>query len=102
MPELCEVKAVIATVANPTSKRDGGIVAEGWYKRDGDVLTMTDRDGIPLRDDNTGERVTVRLSPGEDEKMVARKLTMKRYRAARGDDLGDFNRRIDYGPSRVV
>ncbi len=97
---MSDVKGVIAVVSNPTDKRDGEIVTEGFYTRDGDVITMTDRDGVPRRDDNTGERVTVRLLPTDNEKTVAKRMTIRLYRAERGDEMAGFNRRIDY-PSRV-
>jgi hypothetical protein len=91
------VKAVISVVSNPVGKNDGGEICEGWYTRDGDVITMTDRDGVPLRDDNTGERVTVRLLPSDNEKTIARRTTLRRYRAERGDETSSaFNRPIRY------
>jgi hypothetical protein len=96
-------KAVIVIVANPISKDDRGIVAEGFYTRDGDTLTMTDRDGVPLRDDNNGERITVRLLPNDNEKSVAKRTTLRLYRAERGDETSSaFNRRIDYGRSGIA
>jgi hypothetical protein len=93
-------KAVIVIVANPTGKDDRGIVAEGFYTRDGDTLTMTDRDGVPLRDDNNGERITHRLGAGENHVTIAKRTTLRLHRAERGDETSSaFNRRIDY-PSR--
>jgi hypothetical protein len=100
---MSDVKAVIAIVSNPVGKNDGGEICEGFYTRDGDTLTMTDRDGIPLRDDNTGERITVRLLPSDNEKTVARRATLRRYRAERGDETSSaFNRRISYGHSGLA
>jgi hypothetical protein len=63
---------------------------EGFYTRDGDTLTMTDRDGVPLRDDNNGERITVRLLPTDNEKTVAKRTTLRLHRAERGDDVANF------------
>lgn len=100
MPDSLEVKSVVAVVSNPIGKEDTGICAEGFYTRDGDTLTMTDRDGRPLRDDNNGERITVRLLPNDNEKSVAKRTTLRLYRAERGDETSSaFTRRIDY-PSR--
>jgi hypothetical protein len=62
MPESRDIRAVVAVVSNPIGKGDTGEVVEGFYTRDGDTLTMTDREGNPLRDDNNGERITVRLT----------------------------------------
>jgi hypothetical protein len=60
---------------------------------------MTDRDGVPLRDENNGQRIAMRLLPGENEKAAAKRLTLKVHRAANRDEMGSFHRRIDY-PSR--
>jgi len=95
-------KAVIVIVSNPVGKKDAGIVAEGFYTRDGDLLTMTDRDGNPIRDDNTGERVTVRLQPGQDEKAEAKRATLRLHRAGRDEVSAAFNRRIEYGRSGLA
>jgi hypothetical protein len=103
MPDSRDVKAVVAVVSNPIGKGDAGIVTEGFYTLDGDTLTMTDRDGIPLRDDNNGERITVRLLPTDNEKTVAKRTTLRLHRAERGDETSSaFNRRIDYGRSGLA
>jgi hypothetical protein len=60
---------------------------------------MTDRDGVPLRDENNGARITQRLAPGESDKAVAKRLTLRVYRAANGDPMSGFHKRIEY-PSR--
>ena len=97
--ESSDIKGVVVIVSNPTSKNDGGEVAEGWYTLDGDLLTMTDRDGVPLRDDNSGARITHRLANGESDKAVAKRLTLRRYREENRDGMSAFHRRIEY-PSR--
>jgi hypothetical protein len=95
-----EIKAVIAVVSNPAGKGDGGIVTEGWYTRDGDTITLTDIHGDPLRNEDTGARYTQRLEPGENEKVIAARLVLRRYRAQRGDAMASFHsRRLEY-PSR--
>jgi hypothetical protein len=99
MPESREIKAVIAVVVNPTGKDDPGQCAEGWYFVENGTLTLTDRDGIPLRDENNGQRITVRLLPGESEKTVAKRMTLRQHRAANRDEMAGFHRSIRY-PSR--
>jgi hypothetical protein len=90
-------KAVIVIVANPHGADKVGEVAEGFYLRDGDTITMTDRHGTPLRDEDTGGRITHRLAPDENEKTVAKRLTLRLYRAENREDVAGFGRRIDYG-----
>jgi len=89
---------VLAITANPTGNGDRGSCEEGFYFVDGDVLTMCDSTGHPLRDSNTGERVTHKLAPGENPVAVAKRITLRLWRAAtaRSDDLGDFNRPLHY------
>jgi hypothetical protein len=93
-------KAVIVIVSNPVGKDDTGIVAEGFYTRDGDQITMTDKDGLPLRSEDTGARFTVRLEPGQDEKAEAKRLTLRLHRAANADAMSDFHSRPLRYPDR--
>jgi hypothetical protein len=90
-----EVRQVTVITANPTRSDDVGSCAEGFYTIDGDTITMCDSEGVPLRDSNNGERVTARLS-GEPEKVIAKRLTLKRHRAENGDDANGFGKVIHY------
>lgn len=91
------IKSAVAIVSNPVNAKDTGEVAQGNYTLENGVLTMTDADGVPLRDENTGGRIEMRLLPGESETVAARRLTLKIHRAANGDQLAGFHKRIDYG-----
>ena len=51
---MSEIKSVIVTTAKPTGPDDLGRCEEGFYTVANGILTMCDRDGVPLRDDNTG------------------------------------------------
>jgi hypothetical protein len=59
-----------------------------------DLLTMTDSDGVPLRNANTGDRNTARLLAGEDARRVASRLTLAHWRQQRG--VPGFDRPIRY------
>jgi hypothetical protein len=102
MPESSEIKSVVVIVANPIRKGDLGEVAEGHYLVENGIITMTNADGIPLRDDNTGRRITHTLERGEDAKGVAKRLVLRQYRTQHRDEMSGFHRRIDYGPSSVA
>jgi hypothetical protein len=56
--------------------------------RDGDVVVMCNELGEP-----TGK--SRRLGPGDDERVIASRLTLEAHRAASGGP-GSFNRRLDY------
>jgi hypothetical protein len=79
---MSEIKPVIAIVANPSRPGDLGQCAEGHYVVANGILTMTDADGKPLRDDNTGRRVELKLLPGDDERAMAKRLTLKQVISA--------------------
>jgi hypothetical protein len=88
---MSEVHCVYATVSNPSSAADPGRVTEGFYTVADGVVTMTNPEGVPIRDIE-GDRITHKLADGENAKAVASRLTMKIFRAVRGDDVGGFNR----------
>jgi hypothetical protein len=93
------IKSVVVTTAKPSGPGDLGQIAEGFYTVANGILTMCTPDGVPLRDDNTGRQVALRLLAGDDEKGLAKKLTLQQYRAANRDQIAGFHKRIDY-PSR--
>jgi len=95
---MSDVRQVTVITRNPIGKDDGGSCEEGWYTVDGDLLTMTDAEGVALRNPNTGEKITHRLAPGESDKAVAKRLGLKMYRGERGDDDKGFNRPLRYRP----
>jgi hypothetical protein len=90
------IKSVVVTTAKPSGPGDLGQVAEGFYFVENGVLTMTDRDGVPLHDENNGRQIAMRLLPGEDEKVAAKKLTLQQYRAANRDEMAGFSRPLRY------
>ena len=91
-----EIRQVTVITRNPSGDGDMGSCEIGHYTVEGDTLAMVDAKGAPLRDANTGERITHRLALGEGEKAIAKGLTLKIFRAARGDEMADFNRPINY------
>lgn len=93
------IKSVVVTTAKPSGPGDLGQVEQGFYFVENGVLTMSDRDGVPLRDENNGRQIATRLLPGDDEKAAAKKLTLQQYRAANRDEMAGFGRAIRY-PSR--
>jgi hypothetical protein len=96
MPESSKIKSVIAIISNPSGRGDRGQCEQGnYFVRDG-VLTMCDLEGVPVRDANTGRRIELGLLPGDDEKALAKRLTLKMYRAANRDELAGFHRPIRY------
>jgi hypothetical protein len=70
---------------------DSGIVEQGNYRTEGDVVMLVDRDGVP-RKDAKGKPIQHKLKPGETERGVAYKLTRENI----PDRRGDFNRKIIY------
>jgi hypothetical protein len=99
MSASCEIKRCVAIVSNPVGKDDRGEVTHGTYFREGDWITLCDEGGTPLRSEDTGARYTHRLEPSDNELTIAKRLTLRHYRAANRDDVAGFSRRINY-PSR--
>jgi hypothetical protein len=91
-----DIRQVTVITANPGGSDDVGSCEVGYYTIEGDLLTMVDSEGVPLRNSNSGEKITHRLGAGENRETIAMRLTLKLWREARGDDMAGFNRRIDY------
>ncbi len=92
------MKQVTAIVSNPSLLDEAGRVTIGFYVMDGSLLTMTDGEGTPVRG-RSGERITQKIQAGEDPSVIAKRLTMRIYRMARGDGMAWFNRPLNYPTS---
>lgn len=77
-------------------------MTDGYYTLDGDVLTMTDRRGSPVRNISSGEKYVHTLKPGQDPYQVASLLTLKIRHMLHGDTVSGFNRPLNYPSSSVV
>jgi hypothetical protein len=97
-----EIQIVVVTTAKPSGPGDFGQVEEGRFFVENNWVTLCDEGGTPLRDENTGQRITMRLMPGDDEKAVAKKLTLQQHRAANRNEMAGFGRAIRYGHSGLV
>lgn len=94
-----EIKHVVVATRNPTPghRNDVGSAEEGYFFVSDGVLTMCDVKGSPLRDDHAGNRITHRLLDGENERVIASRFVLSRWRAANGgDDMAGFNAPIHY------
>jgi hypothetical protein len=93
---MSEIESVLVTTRNPNGPGDLGQVAEGFYTVTNGILRMTDRDGKPLRDENTGRQYAMKLLPGDDPKFEARRLTLSIHRTERSGEVAGFNRPLRY------
>jgi hypothetical protein len=64
--------------------------------------TMTGSYGASLRDANTGQRIEMRLLPGESETAPAKRFTHRIRRATHVDETAGFHRPIRYGKSGLA
>ena len=98
-----EVKSVAVSVGNPTGPDDPGRATIGYYVLEGDVLTMTDGDGVPVRRRYGGELYKQTLQEGDNPSVIAGRMTLAIWRTnTGGDGRGGFNRRLSYPPLGVV
>jgi|SRR5271170_6596899 len=93
---MSDVKSVTVATRNP-SGNDLGSVEIGFYTLSDGLVTMTDCEGLPLRNAN-GDLMTHRLGAGENHVTIAKRMRLKMWRDE-NDDGNGFNRRIDYGPA---
>lgn len=87
------IKQVTIQLRPPNGRpNDYGLVALGNYTLEGNVLTMVNDDGKPLR--HKGAIIKRTLADGEVPEVIAKKLTADIAR--RADRTDDFNRPIYY------
>jgi hypothetical protein len=97
------VKSVAVHVSSPSPADPAGRATVGFYVLEGDVLTMTDGDGKPVRRRYSGEVYKQKLAEGDDPSVIAKRLTLSIWRSNTGGDAsGGFNRRLNYPPIGIV
>ena len=100
---------VAIQIRRPNGDDPGAAEVAAYVVEDGDMVVLTDREGVPLERERrrrrpgeapTPSRWERQLRPGEDAGRVARKLLMERYLA--GKSGSDFYRPIRYPPISVA
>jgi hypothetical protein len=100
---MSEVKSVAVSVSSPSPTDPAGCATIGFYLLEGDVLTMTDGDGKPVRRRYSGEVYRHNLVFGDDPDVIAKRLTVAIWRNNTGGDAsGGFNRRLSYPDIGVI
>ena len=97
---MSEVKRVTVQIRRPQSDDDVGQVSHGYYVIENDVLTMTDPDGVPVRDEVTGETYVHKIKDGDNSQAIAGQLALQIRGMLRGENapgaVKGFNRQLDY------
>ena len=94
-----KIRRIIITVY-PPREADGyvGQVEEGYYMREGNVVSLVSHAGAPVR--QNGKTYSKTLGPGEDPHQIAGRL-LKQYRESKNKG-SRFNRPIIYPRSSIV
>jgi hypothetical protein len=66
-----------------------GHCIEAHFTVDGDVVTLTDAEGAPIR--NSWGTIVSQRAEGASPRVIASRLALRRWRADQGD-MADFNR----------
>jgi hypothetical protein len=72
-----DIRSVTTEIKPPSTRHPAGQVAHGCYTINGDIITLTNRDGDPV-EDGRGKLYTFKLPPGytpADEENAAGRLT---------------------------
>lgn len=100
MSEKLEVFSVTTQIKGPTENHPGQF-AEGCYTVADDAVTLTDRNGIPVRD-NDGKFYKRKMA-GQPARLIAARLTKEFRRALLGKNhIGGFNGPISYPKSGFI
>jgi hypothetical protein len=97
-----EVKIVVVQISRPSPTNPNGVSGEGRYIVADGHVTLTDRDGKPVRDKD-GKICSQKLNEGDNPRVIAGRMT-KNFRAVlRGDkkpgSVSGFSQPIYYPKS---
>jgi hypothetical protein len=99
---MSEVKTVFVQIERPGKINPKGRVAEGRYIEADGMVTLTDRDGKPVRDDR-GKMYSYKLKDGDNPHAIAGRLTKEFRLALRGEKPSTgFSSPINYPNTKVV
>ena len=93
-----KIHRVIVTIYPPREDGYPGQVEEGYYLREGNVVSLVSHEGVPVRRD--GKTYSKALGSGEDPHQIAGRLLRQFYQSRR--EKNRFNRQIIYPRSSLV
>jgi hypothetical protein len=99
---MTTIYTAYAQIAPCSDAAPHGHALEIFYTVEDDTVILTNEDGRPLHD-SSGRPVSKKTEDGEDARLVANKLGLRRFRSAR-DEMDGFNRPLsgrDYPPVPV-
>ena len=88
-----EIKTTYITIARPMAG-DAGTIEPGHYTIDGDTVTLTNAEGVPITSGRMQIGYSAKIGDGETQAQVANRLLWRRYRATKSGT--DFNRPLQY------
>jgi len=90
------VRTVFVQIEAPKGSYEGRAI-EGCYIVDSDMVTLTNRRGEPVHDDN-GKKYTQKLGDGDNPKQIAARLTKQFRNALRGNNAAPigWNKPLSY------
>jgi hypothetical protein len=98
MTDKPEVKTIFAQVRQPRDARDPGAAVEGRYVLEDGAVVLTNHEGTPVRDEH-GRFYRHKLTPSDNERQIAARLTKKFRLMLRGKDGGRLAG-FEFGPLR--
>jgi hypothetical protein len=98
-----EVKTIAVQISPPTTSSPQGIIVEGAYIVTDGKVTLTDRDGRPVRDPD-GRYHSQKLADGDNPRVIAARLTKKFRSVLRGDrkSASGFSSPLNYPPIKLA
>jgi hypothetical protein len=93
-----EVKTIFAQVRAPRGANDPGAAVEGAYVLEDGAVVLTNRDGVPVRDER-GKHYRHTLAPNDNPRQIAARMT-KEFRSALRGKAGAPLAGFEYGPLR--
>jgi hypothetical protein len=93
-----KIHRVIVTIYPPNEDGYPGQVEEGYYLREGNVVSLVSHAGVPVR--QNGKTYSKTLGPGKDPHQIAGRLLKELYQSRRAKNR--FSAPIHYPRTSIV
>jgi hypothetical protein len=99
-PKPSQIQYIVVQIHPPSDSNPQGVTADGFYKVVGNEVSLTDRNGSPVRD-GRAKMYCQQLRKDEQPRRIAGRL-LKDFHSATHANKSNFNRTLSYPKTGIA